>query len=125
MYPVPRSTLRDYLAKTYTLDEHMAEKIYDGHLKEGKIQPMISKRPAEVVKVTDPCYCHYHQFVTHSTNDCFTLKNAIHDLIDATILTVRVEEVPQIDNMTTVTFGDFQLTRIVSPIGMDWRLKQK
>lgn len=41
MYPPPRSTLRDRLAKTYTFDEHMAEEIYDGLLKEGKIQPIL------------------------------------------------------------------------------------
>lgn len=55
----------------------MAEEMYDGLLKEGKTQPMVIKRPAEVGRVTDPCYCRYHQFVTHPTNECFTLKNAI------------------------------------------------
>lgn len=37
MYPVPQSTLRDRLAKTYTFDQHMAEEIYDVLQKEGKI----------------------------------------------------------------------------------------
>lgn len=43
MYPPPRPTLRDRLVKMFTFDKHMVEEIYDGLLKEEKIQPMINK----------------------------------------------------------------------------------
>lgn len=94
MYPLPQPILWDRLARTYTFDEQMVEEIYDGLLMEGKIQPMIGKRPAEVGRVMDPRYCHYHQFVTHPTNECYTLKNAIQDLVDANVLSIWVKEVP-------------------------------
>lgn len=36
--------------------------------------------------------------------------------MDANVLSVRVEEVPKTANMTTVTFGSFEPTKIISPI---------
>lgn len=79
MYPAPRPTIRDRLAREYTSDERMTKEIYDGLLREGKIQPMISKKPVEASQVIDPRYYDYHQVVTHPTDKCYTLKNSIQE----------------------------------------------
>lgn len=44
MYPSPQPTLKDHLVRTYIFDDQMVEENYDGLLREGKIQPMISKK---------------------------------------------------------------------------------
>lgn len=46
-------------------------------------------------------------------------------MIDANVLTIRVKEVPQTANVTNVTFGDFEPTRIVSPIGNEPNVKME
>lgn len=53
------------------------ENIYKKMLSCGKIQPQVSRPLKEMGRVDDSRYCHYHQIISHPTNECYTLRDTI------------------------------------------------
>lgn len=72
------------------LDEDV-EEMYDELLKHGKILALVSRRPKEVGMIRHLQFCHYHQFISHLTPDCITLKNQLQEFLDKKILVIKEE----------------------------------
>lgn len=67
----------------------------------------LSKRFEKTGMTNHPRYCRYHQFVSHSTQDCFKLKNLLQEFLDKKILVVKEEERPRTTNTVSISFGNF------------------
>lgn len=60
--------------ETYSFNDDDVLDLFNMLIKGKKIQLPPPKRPDEVGKVDNHKYCHYHQYIHHSTRDCYVLK---------------------------------------------------
>lgn len=94
-------------SKGYEFANEDVEEIYYELLKHEKIRPLASRRPEEVGMRNHSLYWRYHQFVSHSTQDCFMLKNLLQEFLGKKILVIKEEERPRTANAVSISFRSF------------------
>ena len=52
-----------------------------------KLPPVVNQEEAD--NTTDPKYCAYHRRILHPTKACFTLKNNIQTLVEASVISLN------------------------------------
>jgi len=58
--------------------------------------------PNEVGRTNKPTYCLFHSVVHHPTSRCYVLKDKIQALVDAGVLTLKLEQKKVTANMVTL-----------------------
>jgi len=76
-------------------------------IKGNKLKLPKVRRSNEVGCTNDPNYCLFHRIVHHPTNRCFVLKDKIQALVEAGILTLKLEQKKVTSNMITLNFENF------------------
>ena len=66
----------------------------------------------EVGHTNDPNYCLFHRMVDHLTSRYFVLKDKIQVLVDARVLTLKLEQKKVNGNMVTLNFETFSKTTV-------------
>ena len=59
-------------------------------------------------RTNDPKYCLYYRMIHHPTDKCYVLKDIIQALVDAGVLTLKMEQKKVTTNMVTLEFGSTQ-----------------
>ncbi|KAH7842709.1 hypothetical protein Vadar_008294 [Vaccinium darrowii] len=97
-----RPTLKELQEKRYPFPDSNMLSMLEDLLEKNVIQLPECKRPAEMGKVHDPRYCHYHRIVSHSTEKCFVLKELIANLARKKKIVLDVDEIAE-SNQTVIT----------------------
>src|SRR3954471_8657122 len=69
--------------------------------KGGQLKLPEPRNPEDVGKTDDPCYCLYHRGLGHPTKNCWSLKDKLQALVDASALRLKAEHKTVTANMTT------------------------
>ena len=70
---------KEQVEKKYPFDEDVDE-IFGALVANGKLTLLDPKRPGDVSKTNDPCYCPYHQMIPHPLNQCFVVRERINEI---------------------------------------------
>jgi len=91
--------------KQYSFKDEQVVAIFYLLHKGNKLKLPDVRRPNEMGRMNDPNYCLFHRMVHHPTNKCFVLKDKIQALVDAGVLTLKLEQKKVTANMVTLEFG--------------------
>ena len=81
--------------------------IFHWFYKGNKLKLPQVRRPNEVGSTNDTNYYLFHRMLHHPTSKCFVLKDKIQALVDARVLTLKLEQKNVTANMVTLNFGTF------------------
>jgi len=73
------------------------------------------QHPDGVGRTNDSNYCLFYRMVHHPTSKYFVLKDKIQALVNADVLTLKLEQKKVIANMVTLNFKTF--SKVTVPVG--------
>ena len=89
----------------YTFKDEQVVAIFHLLYKGNKLKLPEARRPNEVGRTNDPNYCLFHRMVHYPTRRWYVLMDKIQALMDAGILTLKLEDKKVTANMVTLNFS--------------------
>jgi len=91
----------------YSFKDEQAVAIFHLLHKGNKLKLPEARQTNEVGRANAPNYCLFHRMVYHPTSRCYVLKDKIQALVDAGVLTLKLEQKKVTANMVTLNFSTF------------------
>src|SRR3954471_6373910 len=85
----------------YSFKDDKVEALFKMLSKDGQLKPPEPRNPDEVSKTDDPRYCLYHRGLGHPIKNCWSLKDKLQALVDASALRLQTEQKTATANMTS------------------------
>src|SRR3954468_6079672 len=98
----------DWSQIKYSFKDDKVEALFKMLNKDGQLKLPESKNPEDVGKTDDPRYYLYHQGLGHPTMNCWSLKDKLQALVDASALRLKTEQTTATAKMTScLQFGQY------------------
>ena len=91
--------------KQYSFKDNQVVIIFHLLYKVNKLKLLDARHPNKIGRMNDPKYCLFHRMIHHPTDKCFVLKDKIHALVEAGVLTLKSEQKKVTANMVTLEFS--------------------